>query len=170
MPTERPIIGIDPGVTGAVAILRGDDLLLFDAPVDAIRRGGKERRVLNPMRMASVLRVYAAGASVAYIEQVAAHAVHGRTQGASSMFNFGRGYGLWLGILAACDIPFVEVPASVWKPPMVGRGADKAASRYRAAQLFPECSDEFDRVKDDGRAEAALIAWFGRHQETRRRP
>ena len=39
--------------------------------------------------------------------------------------------------------------------------ADKNAARMMATRLWPDHSNLFARVKDDGRAEAALLAKWG---------
>ena len=42
----------------------------------------------------------------------------------------------------------------------MGRSAGKDASRMRAMELFPSKAELFKRAKDDGRADAALIAYW----------
>ena len=41
------------------------------------------------------------------------------------------------------------------------RPADKNASRRRASEFFPDCADQWKLAKHDGRAEAAMLAWYG---------
>lgn len=45
----------------------------------------------------------------------------------------------------------------------LGLSPDKGASRRRAIELWPAQSAMFARVKDDGRAEAALIGYWWLH-------
>ena len=80
--------------------------------------------------------------------------------GVSNAVKIAQAYGTLIGALAWRDIPFVEVRPNKWKPAM-DLSTSKAASREKASQMFPDQSDQFKRVKDDGRAEAALIAWWG---------
>jgi Holliday junction resolvasome RuvABC endonuclease subunit len=68
-------------------------------------------------------------------------------------------YGVLIGALQWRDIPFREVPPKKWKAAM-DLSSSKSASREKAAQTFPAQSDLFKRVKDDGRAEAALLALY----------
>lgn len=68
-------------------------------------------------------------------------------------------YGILIGALQWRDIPFREVPPKKWKAAM-DLSSSKSASREKAAQAFPAQSDLFRRVKDDGRAEAALLAVY----------
>lgn len=42
---------------------------------------------------------------------------------------------------------------------------DKGASRVRAQQLFPNAAAQFAMVKDDGKAEAVLLAEYGRRTQ-----
>lgn len=69
-------------------------------------------------------------------------------------------YGILRGALQWRDIPFVEIQPSKWKAAL-GLSKDKGASRDKAGQIFPDDADQFKRAKDDGRAEAALMAWWG---------
>lgn len=55
----------------------------------------------------------------------------------------------------------VLVRPSIWKTQLGLTGQDKSASRNLAARLFPAYSEFFKRVKDDGRAEAVLLAYYG---------
>jgi crossover junction endodeoxyribonuclease RuvC len=80
-------------------------------------------------------------------------------QGVSSMFNFGRSAGIIEGVVAALRMPSTYVTPAAWTK-AVGRAAGKDASRMRAMELFPTRADLFKRAKDDGRADAALIAYW----------
>lgn len=82
-------------------------------------------------------------------------------QGASSGFKFGRGLGAIDGIMAQRRTPITHVTPSVWKKHFGLLGRDKDASRARACELFPSYARLFARVKDDGVAEAALLAKYG---------
>ena len=76
------------------------------------------------------------------------------------MWTFAEGYGSLLGALGVLRVPVHHVTPTVWKK---GEGvtADKSTSRQRACELWPTESHRFARVKDDGRAEACLIARYG---------
>ena len=83
-------------------------------------------------------------------------------QGVRSMFTCGLGFGVWLGLLAAVQLPYTRVRPGVWKKAL-GLGPDKEPARLRAMQWFP--SADLRRKKDHGRAEAILLAWYGwQHQ------
>ena len=77
------------------------------------------------------------------------------------MINYGVGYGIWIGILAALNIPYTEVHPVTWKSKiMAGMGKEKDASIARAKQLYPTA--DLSLKKHHGRADALLIAHFGR--------
>lgn len=88
-------------------------------------------------------------------------------QGVTSMFNMGKGLGIWLGIIAALGLPSVHITPVVWKKAMLtaGSGQDKGASILHALRLFPNAADYLTRKKDDGRAEALLIAAYLRGKQ-----
>ena len=157
------IIGIDPGLTGAVAVL--PEGRFYDTPVASVKKGGK--KVYLVAEMVAALESFGYDAAGlprghAYIEDV--HSMPG--QGVSSSFSFGRGFGLWEGIVAALGIPYTLVSPVRWKRAMMdGMGKEKGASRVRAGQLFPQLADQLNRVKDHGRADALLIAEYGRRQQ-----
>ena len=67
------------------------------------------------------------------------------------------------GVLSTLGIPFTPVSPSKWKKTF-NLGKDKNESRAAATRLFPDLASEFARKKDDGRAEAILIAKWGENQ------
>ena len=76
------------------------------------------------------------------------------------MFNFGKSYGMVLGVVAALDYSLYYVTPQRWQRDLhVESGKD--GSRTRAMQLLPAYAQEFKRRRDDGRADAALIAYWG---------
>jgi crossover junction endodeoxyribonuclease RuvC len=78
-------------------------------------------------------------------------------QGVASTFKFGASYGCAYGVLCALNAPVRHVTPATWKRAF-GLNADKERSRRMAIELWPNMSGYFARKKDDGRAEAALIA------------
>lgn len=84
-------------------------------------------------------------------------------QGVTSMFSFGRAVGAIDGELGALGItPEPEVPPRVWQRAMgLPTGKDKKPHRDKAQEVWPEQAHLFERNKDDGRADAALILRYG---------
>ena len=158
------VIGIDPGFRGAVAITDGKTIHdILDMPLNAPRVLAPEaRQTIDAEALARYLSIWAPKCTLAVIEGV--HAMPG--QGESSTFRFGEGYGMLQGIMAthvaASNIRVILPRPSVWKMQM-GVTADKGSSLRLARKLFPEFETKyFSRIKDDGRAEALLLALFGR--------
>jgi crossover junction endodeoxyribonuclease RuvC len=150
------ILGIDPGAHGALAWLSptGELLAVEDMPAAPVTIGGKDRMRVSAPMLAALIRDLMPTA--AYVEKVGAMP----GQGTASMFSFGFSAGLIDGVLAGLEIPVTYVTPQTWKK-AAGLTSDKSAVRLRAAQLFPDMAKHFARVKDDGRAEAALIARYG---------
>lgn len=153
------IIGIDPGAAGAVAIIEDTGKLVhvFEMPAVEVIVGGKAKRRVSPEMLAAELELYAYQGARAVIEQVGAMP----GQGVTSMFAFGESFGLAKGVLAGLKIPTSTVTPGKWKKALQ-LNAGKDGSRQKAAQIWPAAAGEFKRVKDDGKAEAALIAYWGR--------
>lgn len=150
------ILGIDPGLSGALAFLDTETNIVAveDMPTVTVIRNKKEKREVSPQLIAAA--IIKRHVDAAYLERV--NAMTG--QGVSSVFSFGRSAGVIEGILAAFDIPTTLVLPLTWQRAMDVRGG-KDASRERAMQLFPASAELFQRKKDDGRADAALIAKHG---------
>ena len=155
------IIGIDPGQTGAVAIMQqaiiGTDTAysLHDTPTIQAKR-----TEYNIPAMAALMPCVSTEGKVhAFIE-----AVHSMPkQGVASSFQLGKGYGIWLGILGALAIPYTLVTPQAWKKEMMaGRAKEKDASRAVAIELFPSLAGDLSLKKHHGRADALLIAEYGR--------
>jgi len=151
----RMVLGIDPGLSGAMALLTaGGDLDVWDMPTLQIDRNGKQKRELDLACLVTSIRD--AGATECWFEKVGAMP----GQGVSSMFAFGRAVGQVEAAIAACGIPISYVTPQAWKRQLsVPTGKD--AARLRASQLMPAYATEWRLVKHDGRAEAALIALYG---------
>lgn len=151
------VIGIDPGLSGAVAVLTGtDSLAVFDMPTMTVERNGKAKRQVSATELAEIIYTMKNDNCHVYCERVGAMA----GQGVTSVFSFGRSFGMIEGILAAFKLPVTYVAPATWVK-AVGRGQGKDASRARAMEIFPNNQTDFKRVKDDGRADAALIAYWG---------
>lgn len=152
-------IGIDPGASGAVAILdaKGDLVHVFEMPAVEVKIGKAFKRRVSPEMLAAELKMYADQGARAWVEHVSAMP----GQGVSSMFAFGEAFGLARGVLAGMQVPVYTVPPAVWKKAHA-LNPGKDASRAKAAQIWPAQAGEFKRVKDDGKAEACLIAEYGR--------
>jgi hypothetical protein len=139
------ILGVDPGISGAVAFLAPDGALVVeDVPVADAQ--------VEPCELSRLIRRHAP--RLAIVEAVAAFP----GQGVSSVFKFGRAYGTVLGVLGALQIPYTLVSSTRWKKHF-RLSADKEEARALAIRTWPG-SEAFKRKKDHGRAEAALLAKY----------
>lgn len=157
------IIGIDPGLTGAVAFIDGEDAGVADMPTGPFFKTGFVKRAVRARSLREILQGLAGdGERVpAVIERV--HA--GGGQGASSVFSLGMSFGIALAAIDAVPaLELVMVEPGTWKKHF-GLPRDKSASIAKAVSLWPALEEDFlARKKDHNRAEALLLArWF---QET----
>lgn len=151
------ILGIDPGFTGAIALYHPStgQLVVEDMPTVKDPKG---RTILDMHTLFELLKP-----TIRPVAAVLEHVSARPGQGAASTFRFGQGYGAIEMALAAHKIPTQYVTPAKWKKHF-GLGKDKGSSRGLAQKRFAMNASEFSRVKDDGRAEAALIALYG-HQK-----
>ena len=149
------VMAIDPGLSGALAVFIDDVLIdIIDTPTHELTRNNKTKRQISASGLAAIFRDYKPDHVI--VEKVSAMP----GQGVTSMFSFGRSFGVIEGIVGAFEIPVTYVTPGVWTKG-IGRGAGKDASRARACELYPSHQKSFARVKDDGRADAVLIgAWY----------
>jgi crossover junction endodeoxyribonuclease RuvC len=135
----RRVLGIDPGLTGALALYCDGEWILLDMPL----AGDAKHRELNGPELCRWLREHQP--DHAFLEFASARP----GQGVTSMFKFGVTYGATKMALAACGVPYTIVTPAKWKPAVgILKGADKEASRLRALQLFP------DQAMNESRAQA----------------
>jgi crossover junction endodeoxyribonuclease RuvC len=153
----RLIVGIDPGLSGGLAMLDGGVFSACGAmPVDRVgRRGSKEQVAAAALRR--LLMGWGLGGPQAHtdyevvIEEV--HAMPG--QGVTSMFSFGRGMGRVEGVLGCFGVPLIYVTPGRWKKHF-GLDADKKNALALARRLYPTAPLTLE--KSVGVAEALLIA------------
>lgn len=161
----KPVIGIDPGISGAIAV-RGDDPTesqVWDMPV---LTDGKTKRI-NAVGLADLIRsiVIECSPEEVRIEKVNAMPPRRgpdgkqRQAGAQSSFNFGRGVGVLDGICGALQLRVTYPTPQKWKKRAGLIGKDKDQARTRALELYPHL--DLHRKKDVGRADAILIAHYG---------
>lgn len=147
---------IDPGLTGAIAVMSGGLIIALEDLPTMAKTHGKGQQI-DPYALSALLIEIGATSAEAVVEQVGAMPGHGVT----SMFGFGQSFGIILGVLGALQIPVRFASPQVWKKKAGITGKDKDAARTLAIQLHPEVAGELTRKKDIGRADAVCIAHFG---------
>jgi Holliday junction resolvasome RuvABC endonuclease subunit len=151
----RYIGGIDPGLTGALAVLDLEDyrLHLWDTPVVLVKTGTTTRKKPNPEAFTDAFRHFP-------LDYCTIENVHSTpNDGHVGAFTFGKVTGIAIGIAHGLDIPLAQVSPAKWKMQMLVP-AHKDASKNRASALFPYCAPMWARAMDHGRAEAAVIALY----------
>lgn len=159
--SPRCILGVDPGVAGALAFFNPDDgeLVTADMPVFEI----KGRRIVDEYGLARTVDLWAPMLREVWLEQVGVRP----GEGAVGAFSFGRSYGVVRGVCAANFITIHDVTPQKWKGALKV-SADKDAARARASALLPRHSGLWPLKGHHGRAEAALIALYGSQQSDAR--
>lgn len=174
----RPVayIGADPGMGGALACLitrggEGDgathwhDIIVEDMPAHVIE--GKRR--MDHWRLASILGCWGSlyDVKTVVVEKVHAMPLRGPggaiRQSPNGLFEFGFAAGALQQAVASAGLHMVLVHPATWKAVYGLRGGreNKDLSRQKASMLFPSHAGLWARKKDDGRAEAVLLAHYG---------
>ena len=153
------IIGIDPGISGAICFFEDGQINeIIDMPVMA--DGKKNKRQINgPQVYNEVLKrinKFPKKDIIVVIEQVSAMP----GQGVTSMFNFGQSFGVLKGICSAMQLSMYFVRPAKWKKYFGLIKTEKDASRTKVIEIFPYISSQLSRKKDSNKADAILIASF----------
>lgn len=155
----KTILGIDPGMGGALVSISETEKIVYDMPTFEITKNGGKRRMIDIQKLMHIIK--SDKATHVFIERVNAQPQNG----VAAAFTFGFGCGVIEACVTAAGIPFTYVTPQSWKKAM-SCPADKDGARMRASQLLPDMSHNWDLKKHDGRAEAALIALYGLGQGT----
>ena len=146
-------VGIDPGLTGAVAFLRnGEYYSLFDIPT-TLKGSGSVKQEVEPGGLKRMFLERLEGREDVAIALERVSAMPG--QGSSSVFSFGDTYGCCRSVASLTGYPLHLVTPTTWKKHF-GLGRDKEESRALASRLFPGA--ELHLKKHADRAEAFLMA------------
>ena len=165
------IIAIDPGLSGAIALLSDPDTVekIWDMPVMEATHG--KGNIVNPYLLADILKeAIELGAKDVYIEQVSSMP----NQGVASTFKFGVGFGVLQGVVACLDLPILLVTPQKWKGYHKLLRKDvrfalqrdptdlelKDAARIMAIKFFPDQYENLKLKKHNGRADAVMIGRF----------
>lgn len=147
-------LGVDPGKAGSVSVLDGKDLTVIPTPI-----------IEDDYDMAGMYGILVGRNKDAFAMIERAAAMPG--QGVTSMFSFGKGYGLWLMALTVSQIPFQIVSARVWTRDMLGgsphldkKKKDKGVSFHAARRMFPQWQPKWK--KEHEYCDSILLAEYAR--------
>ena len=151
------IFGIDPGVSGAICVLKeGRILEVYEMPT--MIDGKKNKRQVNGAEVANIFLKNLNNEDKAKV--VVEHVTAMPGQGVTSMFNFGQSFGVVKGICAALKLPIYFVRPVKWKKHFNLINTNKDASRTKVIEIFPYISSKIPRKKDSNKADSILIAKY----------
>jgi hypothetical protein len=149
-------IGIDPGQTGAIAVLADGEFDRFiDMPLKQRAGGGHH---VDERALSASLRGLFGVHQGAYVYGVLEVVATRPGEGAVGAFRFGESYGVVRGVLGGVGIGFITVRPQVWKGYLGLNGREKDEARGEAMKRHPGSVPFLQRKKDCGRADALLIA------------
>lgn len=148
------VLGIDPGLSGGLALVESGQRPRLLAVSDVPTTGEKAKRRVHVASVLDFIRSHHPDHAV--IERAQAMP----DQGSSSGFVYGRAVGALEACVDGLMIPSTIIESVHWKKAHALIGCGKEDSRQRAIRLFPEATS-FARKLDHNRAEAALMAWYG---------
>ena len=151
------IIGIDPGVSGAICILTDGKITeIYEMPT--MIDGKKNKKQVNGAEVTNIINKELVNEKD--INVVIEHVSAMPGQGVTSMFNFGQSFGVLKGICAALKLPVHFIRPVKWKKHFNLINTEKDASRTKVIEVFPYISSKISKKKDVNKADAILIARF----------
>ena len=155
------IIGIDPGIKGAICILKNGKILdVFDMPIMPV--GKKNKSQVNASQIYNEIQKVVINVDKKDIRVVIEQVSAMPGQGVTSMFNFGQTFGSIKGICAALNLPIFYVRPAKWKKHFELINSSKDASRTKVIEMYPSISSRLTKKKDVNKADAILIARYFR--------
>ena len=136
------IFGIDPGISGAISILKNKKVLeVYDMPT--MIDGKKNKKQVNGSQIANIFKeiINTEDEITVIVEHV--NAMPG--QGVTSMFNFGQSFGVIKGVCSALSLPIYFIRPTKWKKHFNLINVNKDASRTKAIEIYPEISNKLSR-------------------------
>ena len=155
----RYYIGIDPGLSGAFAVMNeaGEVVAVEDLPVVEYKAGRGKRRKLDARTLAHRFDEHAERGGQWELNFVLEDVHSMPKQGVATTFRFGQAFGVIEGVVGAQGWPYRFVTPQKWKKAM-GIPKDKDAARLAVIQRYPEAAEYLTRKKDHNRAEAVVLA------------
>lgn len=150
------VLGVDGGVSGAVAHLSRDGFLNVFEPYVARRTNGHDRKEVDGPAFRRIL-ISLQPEKIFFERGVG-------LPGQGGQYKYGFANGQMVGIAVGLEFPYEIVDPNVWKRHMRLTGKTKNDSRARASELMPTYAHVWAGTTQHGRAEAALIAYYGLHR------
>ena len=150
------LVGIDPGISGAISILRNGNIsMVVDMPT--MTEGTKSKKQINAAELANILTKE----NISHDDRVILENVSAMPgQGVTGMFSFGQSFGVIKGVCAALNLPIFFVRPSKWKKYFELINSSKDSSRTKVIEMYPSLSSQLAKKKDVNKSDAILIARF----------
>ena len=153
------IIGIDPGISGAICFLKNGKIV--DAiEMPSMAEGKKNKKQVNGSQIFNEISPRIKDFNKENIKVVIEQVSAMPGQGVTSMFNFGQSFGILKGICSAMHLSMHFVRPAKWKKYFNLIKCEKDASRTKAIEIFPYFSTNLSKKKDANKADAILIASY----------
>ena len=153
------IIGIDPGISGAICFLKKGKIIdVIEMPIMA--EGKKNKKQVNGSQIFNEISLRIKDFNKEDIKVVIEQVSAMPGQGVTSMFNFGQSFGILKGICSAMHLSMHFVRPAKWKKYFNLIKSEKDASRTKAIEIFPYFSTNLSKKKDANKADAILIASY----------
>ena len=153
------IIGIDPGISGAICFLKNGKVI--DAiEMPSMAEGKKNKKQVNGSQIFNEISLRIKDFNKENIKVVIEQVTAMPGQGVTSMFNFGQSFGVLKGICSAMQLPMFFVRPVKWKKYFNLIKTNKDASRTKVIEIFPYISSKISRKKDSNKADSILIAKY----------
>lgn len=170
------IMGVDPGLRGAAALLQRDlnrhgrlDYIFLDMTDLETEPDGESRRQPDAAFLGALLERW--NPDVVVIENVQVAVIPDRNPGAakgfrqsamspSDAFRFGLACGMQRGVVKAYGYDPVLVHPRTWTLALGLKGGDKKPHIAKIIELVPSAAQFITLAKHDGRADAALMAFW----------
>ena len=143
---EQTILGIDPGMSGGMAIIGIDSGQIIQV------EKFKDKTLHD---IAEVMDEWKEGFEIKLAMLELVHSMP--KQGVSSTFKFGTSYGFLMGLLTALKVPYEQVTPQKWQKFLSCQsGGNKNVTKAKAQELWP--AEKITHAI----ADAMLIAEYGR--------
>ena len=163
------VVGIDPGLTGAIAFIHAGKAAIEDIPTIALPGKGLVTRRVDGRALVELLRKHCPLGHAVTVVCEAVGTMGGQNNAVQTQGSLMRSLGAIEAVFDVVRAPCLMVTPREWQKlfGLVGKKAEKRepgqmpAAIVKACALYPGAAHMLRRVKDHNRAEALLIAHYG---------
>lgn len=165
--TLRVVIGVDPGVKGALFVLAdGEPQSVIDMPMfERTKRDGSKTSECDVRKLSALVRGIQHENVGAHVVAILEPPTFRQGEAATRAMAAGQNYGILKGVFGCHGIGWVEVTPQRWKKHFGLLKTEKDVARLFAMNHFPSHMTWLQRKNDNGRADAGLIALWAHETE-----